>query len=292
MTAKSEINEACDMAPMKLAADGGAEFEQKRASLVRKSRRRLFLDRAIAVSVPLIVWQLLSEFWIGGKWISSPVSVLGRLGSLAIEGSLWIHTWETLKEAIVGLVSGAVIGAILGVVLGSWKRLSVAVDPVLMGLYSLPRVSLAPLFIIWLGIGILAKVALVASMVLFVVLFNVREGIRAIDREVVEAFRSMNASRVAMIRYVLIPSLVPWLLAAIRIGIGMALIGAVVGEMVGAARGLGWYVSWTSGVYDMTGAVTALVVLMILAMIFNWVLAALEKKMLHWRRSSETGMSA
>jgi len=162
---------------------------------------------------------------------------------------------------------------------------------VVMGLYSLPRVSLAPLFIIWLGIGILAKVALVASMVLFVVMFNVREGVRGIDGEVVEAFRSMKASRNAMLRYVIIPSLIPWLFAAIRIGIGMALIGAVVGEMVGASRGLGWYVSWTSGIYDMAGSITALVILMILAMIFNWVLAALERRLMHWRRNTEDTMS-
>ena len=94
------------------------------------------------------------------------------------DGTLWIHTWETLKEALVGLVLGVVVGVVGGVVLGSWKRLSDAADPVIMGFYSLPRVSLAPLFIIWLGIGLFAKVALVASIVLFVVLFNVREGVR------------------------------------------------------------------------------------------------------------------
>ena len=169
--------------------------------------------------------------------------------------------------------------------------MSDAVDPVIMGFYSLPRVSLAPLFIIWLGIGLFAKVALVASIVLFIVLFNVREGVRGIDREVIDAFRSMNASRGAMVRYVIVPSLVPWLLAASRIGIGMALIGAVVGEMVGSARGLGWYVMHTSGVYDMAGSITALVVLMVLAMLFNGVLALLERKMLRWRRSAESWMT-
>jgi len=269
----------------------GGEFEERRAALARKVRARLFIDRTVAVIIPLVAWQLLAEAWIGGKWISSPLEVAGRLWSMASDGSLRMHTWETLKEAIVGLISGVVIGVMLGVVLGVWKRLSDAVDPVIMGFYSLPRVSLAPLFIIWLGIGLFAKVALVASIVLFIVLFNVREGVRGIDREVIDAFRSMNASRGAMVRYVIVPSLVPWLLAAIRIGIGMALIGAVVGEMVGSARGLGWYVMHTSGVYDMAGSITALVVLMVLAMLFNGVLALLERKMLRWRRSAESWMT-
>ena len=269
-------------------AEAGEAFEARRLARARRGRARLVVDRTIAVLVPLVLWQVLALTWSGGKWISSPVAVAARVWMLAGDGTLWIHTWETLKEALVGLVLGVVVGVVGGVVLGSWKRLSDAADPVIMGFYSLPRVSLAPLFIIWLGIGLFAKVALVASIVLFVVLFNVREGVRAIDREVVDAFRSMNASRGAMVRYVVVPSLVPWLLAAVRIGIGMALIGAVVGEMVGSARGLGWYVMHTSGVYDITGSITALVVLMLLAMVFNGVLAWVERRMLHWRRGAES----
>jgi len=274
--------------PAASAAEAGEAFEARRAALARRVRTRLLVDRTIAVLVPLVLWQVLATTWSGGKWISSPLAVAARVGTLAADGTLWIHTWETLKEALVGLVLGVAIGVVGGVVLASWRRLSDAADPVIMGFYSLPRVSLAPLFIIWLGIGLFAKVALVASIVLFVVLFNVREGVRGIDREVVDAFRSMNASRGAMVRYVVVPSLVPWLLASVRIGIGMALIGAVVGEMVGSARGLGWYVMHTSGVYDITGSITSLVVLMLLAMVFNGVLALIERRMLHWRRGAES----
>jgi NitT/TauT family transport system permease protein len=275
-------------APAVPAAEAGEAFEARRLARARRVRVRLAVDRTVAVLVPLVLWQALAMTWSGAKWISSPVAVATRVWMLAGDGTLWIHTWETLKEALVGLVLGVVVGAVGGAMLGSWKRLSDAADPVIMGFYSLPRVSLAPLFTIWLGIGLFAKVALVASIVLFVVLFNVREGVRGIDREVVDAFRSMNASRGAMVRYVVVPSLVPWLLAAVRIGIGMALIGAVVGEMVGSARGLGWYVMHTSGVYDITGSITALVVLMLLAMIFNGVLAWVERRMLHWRRGAES----
>jgi NitT/TauT family transport system permease protein len=287
-TATPEPGAGGARAPAGALPEAGDAFEARRAALARHVRRRLTVDRAVAALIPLVAWQVLAMTWSGGKWISSPVEVAGRVWSMAGDGSLWLHTWETLKEALVGLVAGVAVGVVGGVVLGSWRRLSDAVDPVIMGFYSLPRVSLAPLFIIWLGIGLFAKVALVASIVLFVVLFNVREGVRGIDREVVDAFRSMNASRGAMVRYVVVPSLVPWLLAAVRIGIGMALIGAVVGEMVGSARGLGWYVMHTSGVYDIAGSITALAILMILAMIFNGALALLERRMLHWRRGAES----
>lgn len=270
-------------------AAAAAEFDRQRTLRNRKAAARLRIDRAAAITVPLILWQLTSG-WVGKKWISSPIDVAQRIWAMLLDGSLEMHTWETFKEAIIGLMIGVALGILFGITLGLWRRLSDAVDPVVMGLYSLPRVSLAPLFIIWLGIGLVAKVALVASMVVFVVLFNVREGVRSIDREVVDAFRSMNASRGALLRHVIIPSLVPWLLTAIRIGIGMALVGAVVGEMIGASRGLGWYVNHSSGVYDMTGSITALVILVILAMLFNGVLALIERRVLHWRRNTDAWM--
>ncbi|HUN46390.1 MAG TPA: ABC transporter permease [Stellaceae bacterium] len=272
------------------APDGEADYDRRRARRSRKARLVFLADRALAIVLPLVGWQLLADHWSGGKWISSPLAVVERLASMAGDGSLQMHTWQTLDEALIGLLVGLALGIAIGVALGLSKRLSDAVDPIVMGFYSLPRVSLAPLFIIWLGIGLLAKVALVASVVLFVVLFNVREGVRNVDREIVEAFRSMNASRGTLVRYVVIPSLVPWIFASIRIGIGMALIGAVVAELIGSSRGLGWYVMHSTGVYDMTGSITALVVLMILAIIFNWGLGVVERRMLRWRRGSEVGI--
>jgi NitT/TauT family transport system permease protein len=266
------------------------EYEKRRAAKRRRSRLIFWAWRAIAILIPLIGWQLLSEYWIGGKWISSPLAVVHRLASMAQDGSLQIHSWETVKEALLGLLLGVVLGTLLGIFLGLWKRLSDAVDPIIMGFYSLPRVSLAPLFVIWMGIGLLAKVALVASIVLFVVLFNVREGIRNIDQDIVDAFRSMNAPRSAMLLYVVIPSLVPWLFASIRIGIGMALIGAVVAELIGSARGLGWYVMHSTGVYDITGSISALTVLMLGAMALNWILAVCERRILRWRLKSDVGV--
>ena len=271
------------------ATTDASKFEQERKNLAQQRARRQTVDRTLAAVVPLVFWQLAAEYF-GKKWISSPYDVGMRIWSMAMDGSLAMHSWETFREAMLGLLIGVILGIIFGIMLGMWRRLADAVDPVVMGLYSLPRVSLAPLFIIWLGIGLLAKVTLVASMVVFVVLFSVREGVRNIDREIIESFRSMNASKIAMIRHVITPSLMPWLMTSIRIGIGMSLVGAVVGEMIGSSRGLGWYVNHSSGVYDMTGAITALFVLMLMAMAFNGLLALIERRVLHWRSSSDSWM--
>jgi len=271
------------------ATTDASKFEQERKNLAQQRARRQTVDRTLAAVVPLVFWQLAAEYF-GKKWISSPYDVGMRIWSMTLDGSLAMHSWETFREAMLGLLIGVILGIIFGIMLGMWRRLADAVDPVVMGLYSLPRVSLAPLFIIWLGIGLLAKVTLVASMVVFVVLFSVREGVRNIDREIIESFRSMNASKIAMIRHVITPSLMPWLMTSIRIGIGMSLVGAVVGEMIGSSRGLGWYVNHSSGVYDMTGAITALFVLMLMAMAFNGLLALIERRVLHWRSSSDSWM--
>jgi NitT/TauT family transport system permease protein len=122
-----------------------------------------------------------------------------------------------------------------------------------------------------------------------VVLFNTREGIESIDEDLVDALRSMRASRWDMLRYVIIPSLVPWLLASVKIGIGLALTGAVVGELVGASAGLGWYITNSLNVIDMTGAMTALLLMAVLAMLMYYAVLVVERRLLAWRGDGRTG---
>jgi NitT/TauT family transport system permease protein len=141
----------------------------------------------------------------------------------------------------------------------------------------------------WCGIGILSKVLLAVSIVFVVVLFNTREGIESIDEDLVDALRSMRASRWSMLRYVIIPSLVPWLLASVKIGIGLALTGAVVGELVGASSGLGWYITNSLNVIDMTGAMTALLLMAVLAMLMYYAVLLVERRLLAWRGDGRTG---
>jgi NitT/TauT family transport system permease protein len=139
---------------------------------------------------------------------------------------------------------------------------------------------------VWFGIGIASKVLLAASIVFVVVLFNIREGTESIDSDLVDALRSMRASRWVMARQLIIPSLTPWLLASVKIGIGLALTGAVVGELVGANSGLGWYITNSLNVVDITGAITALLVMAVLAMVMYYLVLAVERRVLRWRAAS------
>lgn len=152
----------------------------------------------------------------------------------------------------------------------------------------MPRVALGPFFVVWFGIGVLSKILLAVSIVFVVILFNTREGIESIDHDLVDALRSMRASRWRMLRHVTIPSLIPWLLAPTKIGIGLALTGAVVGELVGASEGLGWYITNSLNAIDMTGAVTALLIMAIVAMLMYYAVLLLERRLLVWRPELRT----
>lgn len=249
--------------------------------------RRLAGPRAAswALGAMLIaIWQIVGDTVPGTKALAStPFLVLHRFVTIAVNGVLWQNLVPTLEETIGGLVLGLVVGVVGGILMARSRFAAAALDPYVVGINGVPRVALGPFFVVWFGIGILSKVLLAVSIVFVVVLFNTREGIASIDEDLVDALRSMRAGRWDMLRYVMIPSLIPWLLASIKIGIGLALTGAVVGELVGASAGLGWYITNSLNIIDMTGAVTALLVMGALAMLMYYGVLLVERRLLSWR---------
>lgn len=267
-----------------VARDGGAEP-------VVRSRRRGRLGARLAswgILIVLIgVWQLLgSTDQQVATLASTPQLVAQRIAQMAGDGQLWDNVLPTLEETLGGLVIGLIVGIVGGFVMARSKIVGAILDPYVVGVNGLPRVALGPFFVVWFGIGILSKVLLAASIVFVVVLFNIREGTESIDGDLVDALRSMRASRWAMTRHLIIPSLTPWLLASVKIGIGLALTGAVVGELVGANTGLGWYITNSLNVVDITGAITALLVMAVLAMLMYYIVLAVERWVLRWRATS------
>lgn len=241
------------------------------------SRIQTYLDRLTLFVLAVAVWEVLSRTIVDPFWISSPLLVGERLYNLLASGDLFWHAKATIWQALLGLVLGLFVGVILGGFLTAFPRLARAVDPFLMGFYSLPRIALAPLFILWCGIGLLSKVLMVFSLVVFIFLLNTMQGLQQVDRDLVDLMRSMRASRMFIARRVQLPSMVPWLVAAARISVGLALIGSVLGELLGANRGLGWYVEFSSGRLDTTGVFSGLVVLMIVAVAMNLIIDIIER---------------
>jgi NitT/TauT family transport system permease protein len=248
-------------------------------------RTRLVLNgwRLLLSAALLVAWEVAAATITTPFWISQPSRVFGRLATLTASGLLFWHVWATLQAALLGLTLGGVVGVALGLLLGAYPRVAAVLDPLLMGLNSLPRVALAPLFIIWFGIGLPSKVILAFSLVVFPVLINAYQGVRGVDSTLVDMLRTMQASPWQIARRVTIPSTLPWIFAGLRIGLGMSLIGAVVGELVGSNRGVGYYVESAAANFDTTGVFAGLVILMILTIALSELMKLAEGRLFRWK---------
>ena len=245
-----------------------------------------FIWRLLLVIGLLLIWEFAAGHLFNEFWSSRPSLIGARLLALLKSGEIWRHVGATVSEALLGIFLGAIVGAPIGIALAHYRRAAKIIDPFVMGLYGLPRVALAPMFILWFGISLFSKVMMSFSMVLFVFILNVTEGIRTVDPDMIDLMRTMRAPRSYIMRKVTIPSIVPWLIASFRIGIGLSLVGAVVGELIGANRGLGWYVVRAGGQLDTTGVFAGLFLLMLLAMIANQIVFMIEQRALYWRREA------
>jgi NitT/TauT family transport system permease protein len=242
--------------------------------------------RWVLLVVLIGAWQLLGENQQTATQVSRPTLVARRIWSMLQDGSLWSNLRPTIEETLGGLAIGLVVGIALGVLMARVHSVGTLLDPYIVGINGLPRVALGPFFIVWFGIGMSSKMLLGASIVFVVVLFNAREGTASMDRDLYDALRSMRAGRLTMFRHLVLPSLMPWLLASLKIGIGLALTGAVVGELVGASAGLGWYITNSLNQVDVAGAMAALLVMALMAMVMYYIVLALESWLLRWRKSN------
>lgn len=246
---------------------------------------RLFRDRLLVFALILAVWEGARLLGVNPLWTSYPSAVAVRLIELAATGELFRHLWTTLVEAGLGLLLAFVVGIPVGIVMARFRYAHAVAEPFIMALYSLPRVALAPLFIIWFGIDLFSKVMMSFSTVLFIFMLNVHEGLKTIDKDLIELFRTMKAPRAYVLRKVILPWLVPWVIASLRIGIGLSLVGAVVAELIGSSAGLGWYIEYSAGRLDTTGVFAGLLLLTVIAVAGNLMVGALERRYSSWRPS-------
>jgi NitT/TauT family transport system permease protein len=260
---------------------------EREAARSSSSSIATWLWRFGLVAAVLLIWEFSAGHLFNEFWSSRPSLIGQRFWTLITTGEIWRHLDATVSEAFLGLLLGALVGAPIGIALAKYRRTAEIIDPFVMGLYGLPRVALAPMFILWFGISLLAKVMMSFSMVVFVFILNVTEGIRTIDNDMIDLMRTMRAPKSYILRKVTIPSIIPWLMASFRIGIGLSLVGAVVGELIGANRGLGWYILRAGGQLDTTGVFTGLFILMLVAMIANQVVFVVERRVLHWRPATK-----
>lgn len=243
----------------------------------------VWLGRIILFVVVTGLWELLSGRVFNAFWLSKPSLIAKRIYDMTLSGDLWFHMSITLQEAIVGLLIGMVGGTLLGVAIAFSGIFQKWVYPYIMALYSLPRVSLAPLFIVWFGIGMSSKILMVVAMVIFVAFYNAYEGVRNIDKDLLDMMSTFKAKWTHKLSWVVFPSITTWILTSLRLNIGMALIGSVIAELVGSNRGLGYYITYSSNMLDTTGIFTGLVLVMIIAVVLEQIIIQIERRLLKYR---------
>jgi NitT/TauT family transport system permease protein len=199
------------------------------------------------------------------------------------QGSLWEQIWYTLYEALLGWVIGVVAGVLLGIALGRVRFLADVLGPYIKVLNALPRIVLAPIFLIWFGLGPASKVASAVVLVFFPVFFNAFQGAREVDRNLVANSRILGASNRQVTLQVVIPSATSWIFTSLHVSFGFALIGAIVGEYIGATKGIGLLVASSQSTFNAAGVYAAMVILAVVALLAEGLLTVLEKRLFRWK---------
>ena len=232
------------------------------------------------------IWQALAAFnLIDPFFFSRPSAIAAKMWEWLLGGYIWPHLAVTLLEALLAFVIGAVLGVAAGLAFARVELLAAVFDPYIRILNALPRVILAPIFILWFGLGVASKVALGVTLVFFVVFFNTFQGIREVDPVVRNNARMLQASDRQMLRYVYLPSAMAWIFSSLHTSIGFALVGAVVGEYIGASRGIGYVVAQAQGVFDTTGVFAGLILTSAVVLCIDLGINRLERHLLRWRPS-------
>ena len=262
------------------AAEPGA-MSAARRSLASKAGR--LLARLLPGIAILVFWQWASGRLIKEIYVSKPTAVAVRLYELFASGEIYPHLWTTGEELVLGYVIGVAGGILGGYALGRSPRLANIFEPYVMGFYGIPKIALAPLFIIWFGIGIGSKVALAAIMVFFLVFYNVYTGVRSVDRELVNLALVMGANQRQLTYHVYLPAAAPFVLLGMRMAVPYSVIGVIVGEFTSSISGLGLFIHEASSTYDPAGVFAGIAILLVFVVGANFLAGRLERRLLRWK---------
>jgi len=266
----------------------------------RNGRLRLRAFQVLLAVLLLAIWHVLtsptllpplyfSEPNQAAFFFGEPLKVFERLWRWFVSGEIYEHLWVTLVETLLAFLIGTVFGVIVGLWLALAPTASMILDPYIKAINAMPRVILAPIFFVWFGLDIASKVALGVTLVFFIVFFNVYQGVREVSPVVLANARMLGASPRQLLRHVYVPSAMSWVFASLHNSVGLAFVGAVVGEYLGSARGVGYLIHQAEGFFDMNTVVAGIVLLSAFALLLDWAVGLVEKRLMVWQpRSIET----
>jgi NitT/TauT family transport system permease protein len=253
------------------------------------NRLNLLVLQALVAVVSVGLWYALSTYPVFGVvllppfFFSTPLDVAQQIVDWFAKGVIWKHLWVTLEESILAFVLGSLGGIAVGFWFARQPRTAAVFDPYVKMVNALPRVVLAPIFTLWLGLGIWSKVALGITLVFFIVFFNVYQGVKEVPPTVLANARMLGMNERQLMRHVYWPSALSWMFSSLHTSVGFAVVGAVVGEYLGAAAGLGYLIQQAEGVFDVAGVFAGMFVLAAFVIVIDTIVTMVEKRLLVWR---------
>lgn len=238
--------------------------------------------RLAVIAVALILWQLMSGHLLPTYAVSKPTDVAHTLAHTLTSSSGWSDIETTLEEFLIGFGLGAFAGLALGIGLGTLRATGRILEPLIAAVNGIPKIALAPIFILFFGLGIWSKIAIAALGVGFVMFYNVYLGMRSVPVPLLNVIRMMEARSTHVLRYVIGPSLVQPILAGLKAGGPLAMLGVIAGEFVASFQGVGHELQQASSVLDASGVFSALVVLVIIQLVINGLLSLFDVAVSHW----------
>ena len=256
---------------------------------LRRWKRKFWINflRISMVGLFLALWEFVAGRWIQILLISSHSLIFSAFLSNLESGTLIGHTWVTLTEIGIGFPLGAIFGIAMGYLFGQNRTLAEIFEPIIIALYGIPRTALAPLFIVWLGIGIWSKVGVVFLLTFFLNFFNTYSGMKQMDREYIDLARLMGAKGYKLGYRIILPALSPHIMTGLKTSIPFSVIGAVVGEFIAAIEGIGFFIRLSAGIFRTADVFVGIIVLMFVVIVMNIVADLLERRLLRWQVQTE-----
>ena len=216
-------------------------------------------------------------------FFGEPLKIFNVIFVWFTEGEIYVHLWVTLQETALAFIIGTLLGLGVGLWLGLSNTASAILDPYIKAMNAMPRVILAPIFMVWFGLGIWSKVALGVTLVFFIVFFNVYQGVKEVSPVVLNNARMLGANVSQRLRFVYLPSATSWVFSSLHTSVGMAFVGAVVGEYLGSAKGVGYLIHQAEGSFDINTVFAGILVLTLFALLLDYVVTVAEIRLLKWR---------
>lgn len=218
----------------------------------------------------------------------SPTAIVQQAWTWLSDTSFYQHVYITLTETALGYIIGTGLGVAGGVWLGLSRRSARILDPFIKGFNAIPRVVLAPIFVLWLGLGLWSKVALAVTLVFFTTFFNAMQGVREVNPVVLANARILGAGRSDLLRHVYFPAAASWILSSLRTSVGFAVVGAIIGEYLGASAGLGYLIAQAEGNFNAVGVFAGIIILAAFVLVIDALLDVVENKLITWRPNAQT----